>query len=124
MCALAHKFYIVMHGTTSSVDGTSASTPTIAGLVGQINSQRIEKGKPVVGFLNPLLYAVHNSTGGAAFNDITVGNNACTEQGCLCKTGFLATPGWDAATGLGTPNVGIMMEAIEALDKEREERVK
>jgi subtilase family serine protease len=117
--ALAHQIYIVMNGETSSVDGTSAASPTIAGLVGLINSARIQQGKPTVGFLNPLLYAAWTSTNGAAFNDITIGNNACTEQGCFCKTGFQATSGWDASSGLGTPNLGKLMAAINEMDKER-----
>ena len=33
------------------------------------------------------------------FNDITVGNNACP-----LATGYSATPGWDACTGLGSIN--------------------
>ena len=72
-----------------------------------------------MGFLNPLLYAAWTSTNGAAFNDITIGNNACTEQGCFCKTGFQATSGWDASSGLGTPNLGKLMAAINEMDKER-----
>ena len=120
--ALAHKFYIVMGGNTASVDGTSAASPTIAGLVGLMNSQRLKNGKPVLGFFNPLLYTIFNMTNGAAFNDITEGSNACTEEGCWCKTGFAAAPGWDASTGLGTPNVGKMMEAIADLDAKRESR--
>jgi tripeptidyl-peptidase-1 len=120
--ALAHKFYIVMHNSTGSVDGTSAASPTIAGLVGLINTRRIAAGKPVVGFFNPALYQIHSATGGEAFNDITEGNNACTEEGCWCKTGFAAAPGWDASTGLGTPNVGIIIEQMAAFDRAREQR--
>ena len=122
IAALAHKFYIVMDGHDGEVDGTSAASPTVAGLVGLINTQRQQAGKPAVGFFNPMLYAVHNATGGAAFQDITEGNNACTEQGCWCKTGFMAAPGWDAATGLGTPNVGKMLEGMAMLDRLREEQ--
>ena len=120
--ALAHKFYIVMHNSTGSVDGTSAASPTIAGLVGLINTRRIAAGKPVVGFFNPALYQIHSATGGEAFNDITEGNNACTEEGCWCKTGFAAAPGWDASTGLGTPNVGIIIKQMAAFDRAREQR--
>jgi tripeptidyl-peptidase I len=118
--ALAHKVYIVMNGKTSSVDGTSAASPTVAGLMGLINTQRLAASRPLLGFVNPLLYQAHNSTNGAAFNDITNGNNACTEEGCWCKTGFEATAGWDAATGLGTLNVGNMMEAIKDMDRKRD----
>jgi kumamolisin len=44
---------------------------------------------PRVGFVNPQLYQFPG-----AFNDITSGNNGA----------FQAGPGWDAATGLGSPN--------------------
>ena len=117
--ALAHQVYIVMGGRTSSVDGTSAASPTIAGLVGLINSYRLKNGKKTVGFLNPVLYAAHTSTNGTAFNDITNGNNACTEEGCFCKTGFQAGEGWDASSGLGTPNLGNLIAAMDAMDEER-----
>ena len=39
---------------------------------------------------------------------------------CLCQTGFDATPGWDASTGLGTPNLGNLIAAIDAMDEKRE----
>ena len=51
-------------------------------------------GKPVLGFLNPMLY----STGSAAFTDITSGS----ATGCG-TTGFPAQAGWDAVSGFGTP---------------------
>ena len=120
IAALAHKYFVIIGNSTGSVDGTSAASPTVAGLVGLINSRRIAAGKPLVGFLNPMLYQIHNVTGGSAFNDITEGDNACTEQGCWCKTGFKAVPGWDASTGLGSPNLGLILEAMERFDLERE----
>ncbi len=52
--------------------------------------------------MNPLLYKMW-SDDPTLFNDITVGDNICTEKGCAptCK-GFKATKGWDPVTGLGT----------------------
>ena len=122
--ALAHKFYIEINGQVSSVDGTSAASPTIAGIIGLMNAHRLKNGKKVLGFINPLLYKIWTHTNGRAFNDITVGNNACTEQGCSCKTGYMATEGWDAATGLGTPNYGLLLEALDELDEIREKNLK
>ena len=122
--ALAHKFYIEINGQVSSVDGTSAASPTIAGIIGLMNAHRLKNGKKVLGFINPLLYKIWTHTNGRAFNDITVGNNACTEQGCSCKTGYMATEGWDAATGLGTPNYGLLLEALDELDEIREKKFK
>jgi hypothetical protein len=100
----------------SSVDGTSAATPTVAGLMGSLNAWRIANGKPVVGFVNPLLYTIY-AKNPAAFNDVISGDNSCTESACPCpaKTGFGATKGWDATTGVGTPNYGVMKDTITAM---------
>ena len=72
-------------GTDTVIGGTSAVAPLWAGLIARINAQR---GNPV-GFINPTLYATQG-----ALRDITQGNNGH----------FVAEPGWDACTGLGSPN--------------------
>ncbi|KAJ7881181.1 peptidase S8/S53 domain-containing protein [Mycena leptocephala] len=93
--AAANGFQVVIGGRTSSVGGTSASSPTVAGVVALLNDFRISNGEPSLGFLNPLFY----STAKAGFNDIVSGSN----PGCS-QTGFTATTGWDPVTGLGTPD--------------------
>lgn len=70
--------------------GTSAVAPLYAGLIARINAL---KGSNV-GFINSAIYS-----GGGIFNDITVGNNASHSS-----VGYSATVGWDACTGLGSPN--------------------
>ena len=65
--------------------GTSAVAPLWAGLIARINATR---GGPV-GFINAVLYA-----NPSALRDILQGNNGS----------FTATKGWDACTGLGSPN--------------------
>jgi tripeptidyl-peptidase-1 len=52
------------------IGGTSASTPSVAAFVALLNDARIDAGKPSLGFLNPLIYALN----GEGFNDITSGN--------------------------------------------------
>src|SRR5262249_13696866 len=52
--------------------------------------------KRKAGFFIPLLYA---NAKGAATNDIATGNNSV-----FGVTGFSAKRGWDACTGLGSPN--------------------
>jgi tripeptidyl-peptidase-1 len=44
------------------------------------------------------------------FQDITKGDNLCTEDGCSanCK-GYYCAKGWDPVTGLGTPNYNAML---------------
>ena len=82
-------FLIFFQGQTGHVGGTSASSPTFAGVVALLNDVRINAGLPPLGFLNPLLYSV----GVAGLNDITVGNNAgCGTEGfnvrCVCSFVF------------------------------------
>ena len=62
------------------------------------------------------------ATDPSAFDDIVDGDNRCTEDDCLCKEGFAATKGWDAVTGVGTPNFGRLLEAIDAIDARREQQ--
>ncbi|KAJ7256391.1 subtilisin-like protein [Mycena rebaudengoi] len=84
---------IVDAGSVESVSGTSCSAPIFASVIGLINDQLIETGKPPLGFLNPFLYANPK-----AFNDVILGHNT----GCNTN-GFAAGTGWDPVTGLGTP---------------------
>jgi tripeptidyl-peptidase-1 len=116
VAALGHNYYIRLGGQVTSVDGTSAATPAVAGMLANLNAWRLANGKPVLGFVNPLLYAI-SAADPLAFNDITSGDNSCTESACPCPagTGFFAAPGWDATTGLGTPNYGRIKSAILAM---------
>jgi kumamolisin len=81
-------YRIRVDGTNMIVGGTSAVAPLWAALLTLINEQL---GKPV-GFVNPLLYT--QGVQGGGFNDITSGSNGA----------YVAGPGWDPCTGLGTPN--------------------
>ncbi len=92
--AIGENLAIVVNGSFIGVGGTSAATPIVASLFTLINNQLIAAGKPVIGFANPMLYA-HPE----AMNDIVSGNAPA------CNTdGFAAVPGWDPATGLGSPD--------------------
>jgi subtilase family serine protease len=80
------------------IGGTSAGSPQWAGLVAdgdQLGGHRF-------GVINQALYSIsHSKTHySAAMHDITTGNNDVSEIG----GGFSAGPGWDAVTGLGSPN--------------------
>jgi len=86
------------------VDGTSASSPALAGLITLINDQLLNAGSSPLGFLNPLLYQIYSSDAyHNVFNDIVEGDNFCTRSYC-CQYGWSAVKGWDPVTGLGTPN--------------------
>ncbi|KAH7909407.1 peptidase S8/S53 domain-containing protein [Hygrophoropsis aurantiaca] len=106
VAAQSHNFLMVFMGELGYVAGTSCSAPTFAAFVSMLNDARIEAKKPTLGFLNPFLY----SKGYTALNDITEGNN----PGCGTQ-GFNATTGWDAVTGLGTPNFEKLKELVLAM---------
>jgi kumamolisin len=72
--------------------GTSAVAPLMAALVALLNQAK----KKNVGFLNSLLYA----NAGTLLHDVTVGTNAIANT----VQGYEAGPGWDACSGLGTPD--------------------
>jgi kumamolisin len=80
-------------GSATVIGGTSAVAPLWAALVTRLNQIA---GKPA-GLVNPKLYAAP-----AALRDITSGNNG----------DFAAAPGWDACTGLGSPNGAALRSVI------------
>jgi subtilase family serine protease len=93
------------------VDGTSASSPSFAGLVSLINDQLLNHNLTVIGFFNKLLYKMYESAPNV-FNDISIGENRCNRAYC-CQYGYNNAPGtWDPVTGLGTPNFGNMLKYI------------
>ncbi len=87
VAAQGTDFVIVADGQYVGVDGTSASSPTIASIVALVNDERLNAGKSSLGFLNPLLYS---DAAAPIFNDITAGSN----PGCSTN-GFPAKSGWD-----------------------------
>ncbi|HLY81515.1 MAG TPA: S53 family peptidase, partial [Acidimicrobiales bacterium] len=89
----ATGYQIVVNGQTGTVGGTSAVAPLWAGLIARINS---DLGAPA-GLVAPLLYA-----NPAALHDITSGNNGAYQAG----------PGWDACTGLGSPDGKLVRQAL------------
>jgi kumamolisin len=91
----ATGYTIRVDGTDETIGGTSAAAPLWAGLTALLNEGL---GKPA-GFLQPLLYAAATQS---AFRDITQGNNGSYQAG----------PGYDACTGLGSPNGAALLTAL------------
>lgn len=73
--------------------GTSAVAPLMAALVALLNQAKQKN----VGFLNPFLYA---NVAKGVVHEVTSGTNAITKT----VKGYDAGPGWNACTGLGTPD--------------------
>lgn len=108
--ALGHNYNIVSGGQFERVDGTSCATPAFAGMIALINARLLAAGKSSVGWVSPLLFKLAAGNN-SPFNDITTGNNKCTE-GICCPQGYSAVPGWDPATGVGTPKFSKLSDAI------------
>lgn len=90
-----------------TVGGTSASSPQWAGLIA-IADQMAGRD---LGFINPALYSIANNpaTYAADFYDPFQNNN---QQSSI--PGWPASPGWDAVTGLGTPNAAKLIPDLIA----------
>ena len=98
----ATGYQIQIDGKLYVIGGTSAVAPLWAGLLALIN----QKLGTSVGYLNPLLYQQLAQTG--ALRDVTSGNNV----------GYQAQPGWDACTGLGTPDGVKLLNALTGNGKQ------
>jgi subtilase family serine protease len=100
-------------GEWTGAGGTSASAPLWASLVAIANQMAGRN----LGFINPALYQLAASgTAARDFNDITVGNNNVDSKGVVVQ-GFNAVAGWDAVTGLGSPNAPNLIPDLIAATK-------
>jgi len=115
VAGLGSQVLIVDGGSIEPVGGTSCASPIFAGLISLLNDVVIKKSGKPLGFLNPFLYTMYAKCP-TCFQDITKGDNICTEDGCSpsCK-GFYCTKGWDPVTGLGTPNYSEMLKYLNSM---------
>jgi kumamolisin len=90
-------YRILVDGQRDVSGGTSAAAPLLAGLAARLGQAL---GQPI-GFLGPIIYSEALR---ATFHDITAGDNGA----------FKAAPGWDAASGLGSPDGERMLDALRA----------
>ncbi|HEY3810638.1 MAG TPA: S53 family peptidase [Acidimicrobiales bacterium] len=86
-------YAVRVDGQNLVIGGTSAVAPLWSALVARFNHAL---GTPV-GFVHARLYAA-----AAALHDITQGNNGA----------YQARAGWDACTGLGSPNGAVLLAAL------------
>ncbi len=81
------------------IGGTSGAAPTWAAMIALANDTTACAGAPI-GFANPSLYRAAGTAYASDFNDVVSGNNDMTNTN---GGKFAAAPGYDMATGLGTP---------------------
>jgi kumamolisin len=89
---------VVMHINGKQLEpigGASAATPLWASLIARLNQGLNAR----CGFINPTLYTKCEH---GVLKDITTGNNGA----------YAAGPGWDACTGLGTPQGQNLLKAL------------
>jgi kumamolisin len=98
-----HSGYRILVGGVDTVGGgTSASTPLWAALVALL----AEELRRPLGWLNPLAYRADLQPG---FRDVTRGTNDVSPR----PLGFFsAGPGWDAVSGLGSPDGEGLLRAL------------
>ncbi|KAF7662662.1 hypothetical protein LDENG_00231180 [Lucifuga dentata] len=109
MAALSDNYWVVINRVPIPwVSGTSASTPVVGGMLALINDQRLLKGLPALGFLNPRLYKLK----GQALFDVTEGCHLSCLDEQVQGQGFCAAPSWDPVTGWGTPNYPALLAAL------------
>jgi subtilase family serine protease len=96
--------------------GTSAGSPQWAAITAIID-QKVGRD---LGIINPALYRLGNPASAAyctaCFQDVTTGTNAGYEYNAdnsvFTFTGYNAGQGWDATTGLGSPNALSLSTAL------------
>jgi subtilase family serine protease len=95
-------------GGTVPAQGTSAATPLWAAVIALADQ---EAGHPL-GFVNPAIYRI--ARGGAyhrAFHDVVTGDNSVMLPSRVV-VGYQAGPGWDPATGWGSPNAQALVPLL------------
>jgi kumamolisin len=87
---------LYVFGGLQEAGGTSAAAPFWAASMALIQQYAAAHGVSQLGFVDPILYALAASPQPfPPFHDVTKGGNRF----------YQATPGWDPATGLGSPDV-------------------
>jgi kumamolisin len=92
---------VILGGHPQQIGGTSWSAPVWAAFCALMNEARTKAGKPLLPFLNPLIYPLIGKT---AFRDILKGSNGV----------YNAAAGYDEVTGIGVPNLEQLIKALNA----------
>jgi subtilase family serine protease len=82
------------------IGGTSLSSPLWSGIIADRDGYRGVRS----GNINPLLYSLYDTDPSAYFHDITGVGQSVTTNGL-----YPTTPGYDLATGIGTPKMAALI---------------
>lgn len=86
------------------IGGTSMAAPQWSGFMALVAEARTKAGKPTLGYLSPVLYAMSDSDRAQTFHDVTQGSNGIYNAG----------PGWDAVTGWGSMQADALLKVLQA----------
>ena len=104
LTAAGHDCYLmIQEGELGGIAGTSAASPSFAGLMALVNQRTGSRQ----GNANVSLYALAALQGAGGlgyFHDVTIGNNSVPGQ-----TGYSATADYDRASGLGSVDGAILV---------------
>ncbi|HLI16509.1 MAG TPA: S53 family peptidase [Acidimicrobiales bacterium] len=100
---------IVVHGQPAEGSGTSLAAPVWAGLTALVDEFLVRSGARPLGFANPAFYALgaERALEPPPFHDVVVGGNDF----------YRATPGYDLATGLGSPDTAVLAQDLLAYER-------
>ena len=113
-------YYSVVRGIATNFSGTSAGTPSMAGIIAILNQYLTSTGmqsQPGLGNINPALYRLAQNNP-EVFHDVTTGSSAvpCVTGSPDCGVdgteGFAAQQGYDLATGLGSVDANLFVKAF------------
>lgn len=93
---------VIRNGQAVGVGGSSLTGPVWAGITAIVNQARANVGLPAVGLLGPRIYRL---LGTNAFKDISVGTTGAYSAGA----------GYDLCSGLGSPNVSALVQALTSV---------
>ncbi len=94
--------------TITGSGGTSASAPMWAGLVALADQYAGHR----LGFVNAAIYRIsHSAPYHKALHDVTAGDNTVRFPPKTIN-GYHAAPGWDAATGWGSPDATVLVPLL------------
>lgn len=96
---------VMAQGKWMVAAGTSAGAPLWAALIALADQALAERNLRAIGFADPALYDIGANTAsfpGKAFHNVTAGNNLY----------YPATPGWNFATGWGSPDASALVSDL------------
>ncbi len=110
----------VVGGQLSGSEGTSFATPIWAGFVDLVDQALTLQNRPPLGDLAPVIYGLHAAdptlfygASDALFHDVTVGTNDVVDTAPPYY--YPAAPGWDPATGWGSPDFANLFAVLTAI---------